>query len=528
MRFGSKKFAASLLISLFACTPSFSANLALDSNNAILTDAHNTVFKRDFIDWDREKWGDPLPAKIGDLLKEGMQVGTGNESWAQISWPKVTTRTWENSVVSIAPNKRIVYLRDGEMLFQRDNKQHQDQFTYVIWTKVLQVRVRGTTLLVQSTPDYSRVSVLEGDVDVVNRLDNSVVNIKPGVVYEVRTGGPPASLPPKAATPQANQQWQQYWASQFTGPTPISNNRPITGSTSTSKQPWQGVYANQQPVTAKAGGPSSNDFERWRQKIKAEVKGFPDLERLKTQMKSEGWADSDIQRLKKTIESDGWQVPNQGNWKQQQQQQQQDHWKKKQGWKGALDPNKVIPDSYVPSYLSAGDTAGSGKFQLTHYEQEQQQQQPQQQQLKPQPQLTNDVSELARLNYGANNTPNTNATPAISEISNWNAPPLSIFRTSQSATNLYLADTVALMNHPLIKQFREALGSLPLMESALARYSPISEGALGPDRIRMRNFILSQSAQVLSAPTVSNFQPGPQMGYRYAMPSPVTATGRTR
>lgn len=529
MKSKSRKLAASLLIPLFAGTPGFSANLALDSNNAILTDAHNTVFKRDFIDWDREKWGDPQPAKVGDLLKEGMQVGTGNQSWAQISWPRVQTRTWENSVVSIAPNKKIVYLRDGEMLFQRDNKDHQDQFTYVIWTKVLQVRVRGTTLLVQATPDYSRVSVLEGDVDVVNRLDNSVVNIKPGVVYEVRTGAPPQAMPPKAATDEANKEWQRYWANQFSAPLPISNNRPSTASTGSTgtKQPWQGAS---QTGTAK-GNPSSNDFERWRQKIKTEVRGPQDVERVKTQMMNEGWTEADMQRLKKTIEGDGWQMPNQGNsqqqqWKNQgqqqwQQQQQQQHWKHKQhGFKkGALpvDSDKIVLDSYLPSYLMDNDTVRSTAFQLTNYEQQQ-----------PVQPVRTDTSDLARLNYGANNTPNSSAGSPVSEISNWNAPPLSVFRTSQSATNLYLADTVALMNHPLIKQFREALGSLPLMESALTKYSPISQGALGPDRIRMRNFILSQSAQVISAPTVSNFQPGPQMGYRYSMPSPVTAFRPTK
>jgi hypothetical protein len=516
MKSRSKKLAASLLIPLFTGSPGFSANLALESNNAILTDAHNTVFKRDFIDWDRDKFGDPQPAKIGDLLKEGMQVGTGSQSWAQISWPKVTTRTWENSVVSIAPNKKIVYLREGEMLFQRDNKQHQDQFSYVIWTKVLQVRVRGTTLLVQATPEYSRVSVLEGDVDVVNRLDNSVVNIRPGVVYEVRTGAPPNSLPPKAATPQANQEWQQYWGNQFVTPNPISTNRTGTGGQSYSKQPWSGNAV--QTTTAKAGGPSSNDFERWRQKIKNEVKGPQDVERLKNQMKSEGWTESDMQRLKQTIEGDGWRMPNngQGNWQQQpwqqkQQWQQQEHWKQKQGWKGALplDSNKIVQDSYIPAYLMSHDTAGSA-FELTGYEQQQV--------------VSSDTSELARLNYGVNNMPNTNTTAPVSEISNWNAPPLSVFRTSQSATNLYLADTVALMNHPLIRQFRDALGSLPEMQSALTRYSPISQGAMGPDRMRMRNLILSQSAQVISAPTVANFQPGPQMGYRYAMPSPATST----
>ncbi|HEY9753929.1 MAG TPA: hypothetical protein V6C97_02080, partial [Oculatellaceae cyanobacterium] len=65
---------------------------------ALLTEAKGTVYKRGFIDWSKEKWGDPSPAKVGDVLEEGMQVGTGDKSWAQIAWQYVTCRAWANSV----------------------------------------------------------------------------------------------------------------------------------------------------------------------------------------------------------------------------------------------------------------------------------------------------------------------------------------------------------------------------------------------------------------------------------------------
>src|SRR3990167_4350134 len=124
-----------------------------------------------------------------------MQVGTAAHSWAQISWPSVTTRSWENSVVAISPGKRLVYLLNGQMLFQLNNDRPA-KTDYIILTKLLQARVHGTTVMIQAMGDFSRIAVMEGVVDVTNRLDNSVVSIKPGVVYEVRTGRAPASLVP--------------------------------------------------------------------------------------------------------------------------------------------------------------------------------------------------------------------------------------------------------------------------------------------------------------------------------------------
>lgn len=154
---------------------------------ALLTEAKGTVYKRGFIDWSKEKWGDPSPAKVGDVLEEGMQVGTGDKSWAQIAWQYVTCRAWANSVYAIAPHQRLVYLSNGEMLFHLDkNRKDKDKDQYCLWTNLLQARIRGTTVLVQATPDRSRITVLEGTVDVLNKLDHSVVRIRPGVVLEVQ------------------------------------------------------------------------------------------------------------------------------------------------------------------------------------------------------------------------------------------------------------------------------------------------------------------------------------------------------
>lgn len=162
------------------------ANPALGQDvTATLTAKHGNVFKRAFRDWNREQWGEPEQAVVSDQLREGMQIGTGNESWAEVTWPSVKTRAWANTVFAVAPNKRLVYLTGGEMLFRLD-KNRKDKEDYYIWTKVLQARIRGTTVLVQAKGPVTRFTVMEGVVEVKNRLDNSRTTLRPGVVFEVK------------------------------------------------------------------------------------------------------------------------------------------------------------------------------------------------------------------------------------------------------------------------------------------------------------------------------------------------------
>jgi hypothetical protein len=156
-----------------------------EESMAMLTAKSGEVWKQDFVDWQKEIWGREQQANINDRLHEGMRLGTGNNSWAEVSWPNVKTRVWSNSQFAVAPNKRLVYLTQGEMLFRLDKHRKDKDQPYYIWTKVLQARIRGTTVLVQSQGSVTRFSVMEGVVDITNRLDHSRVTIKPGVVYEV-------------------------------------------------------------------------------------------------------------------------------------------------------------------------------------------------------------------------------------------------------------------------------------------------------------------------------------------------------
>lgn len=170
---------------------------AFSKNEVLLTEAQGSVYKRGFVDWEREVWSDPVPAHQGDLLYEGMQLGTGAHSSAQVTWPKVTTRVWSNSVYAIAPNQRLVYLLGGEMLYQLDKKRKKKS-EYYVWTKLIQARMRGTTVLFQSSGNTTRMTVLEGCAEVLNRLDRSVIRVKPGVVVEVTDKQVTGSLSPES------------------------------------------------------------------------------------------------------------------------------------------------------------------------------------------------------------------------------------------------------------------------------------------------------------------------------------------
>lgn len=168
-----------------SANPAASATTASSASDGTLTEVKGHVFRRGFADERKEVWCEPEPARVGDVVSDGMQVGTGDKSWTQCTWKHVTARAWENSVYMVSPKRKLVYLVGGELLFNLD-KHRSDKTPYSVWTKYLHATVRGTTILVQSTPDGSRLSVLEGTVDVTNRLDNSVATLTPGVVYEVK------------------------------------------------------------------------------------------------------------------------------------------------------------------------------------------------------------------------------------------------------------------------------------------------------------------------------------------------------
>ncbi len=169
-----------LLCSFSVITPTY----ATTNSAGILTEAQGVVFTRDFANDNKTVWAKPAAAKVGDSITEGMQIGTGKESWAQIEWDNITTRAWHNTVYTVMPNQKLVYLIGGDMMFNHDRQKGDGDYT--ICTKHLQVLARGTTLLMQEGKDGSRVSVIEGIAEITNQLDKSVLTLTPGMSYEAR------------------------------------------------------------------------------------------------------------------------------------------------------------------------------------------------------------------------------------------------------------------------------------------------------------------------------------------------------
>jgi hypothetical protein len=161
---------------------------SIPANNALLVRATGDVRKADMIDESRELIGEPRPAKVNDLLPEGSVLGTGKNSWAEVKWTSVVSRIWQDTVIQIRPSKRLVFLQEGSLRFQL-KKDRPDKAPYDIRTKVLQARVHGTTVYVECRKDVEKISVLEGNIDVKNLQNNSVIHLTPGVVYEIRVLG---------------------------------------------------------------------------------------------------------------------------------------------------------------------------------------------------------------------------------------------------------------------------------------------------------------------------------------------------
>ncbi len=614
MKYKPKKLAIALILSLQSYCfvgnfiPTSQGSRLAEDHYAILTEAHNRVYKRDFVDWSKEIWGDPSPAKKGEMLREGMQVGTATKSWAEISWPSVTTRSWENSVVAISPGKRLVYLLNGEMLFQLD-KNRKDKGDTVIWTRVLQLRLHGTSVLVQAMTDFTRVAVLEGEIDITNRYDNSVISLKPGAVYELRTGAAPAS-PASPAQPNnggssptspfgnnggsSSRQGQNGTNSGF-GSSPASQNY-ATQMNSTDWQAFKEMKERMPGIPEPQNwGPS--DYQKF-QDMKAKWSYMKQQEEEK-QKKEEEYKQQYWQNRQNQISPQDWQ-------KLQKMKELKEQCEQQKNNKGSL-PNSSKtniatmdgePDIYPPSWQSRKlfddlvADSGPGIFSEVGYANEcpqgqwQQKQQdncpqaqggnqqcnPQQwqkdkdctqggnpqcnmpQQWQPQQQWkqnTQGINSGANKNWNQQNsafqkapslfmqTPISNrwdtqelaptgSKPAqtmkntdssfVQEIVSWNAQPINVFRTSRSATNIYLADTDAILKHPLLgASFPSKIPSSALIQNSLGRYEAASRGTAG-DPKQVRNQILDESVAVLQAPTVAGYLTGREMGPGNTMP----------
>ncbi|MBX9571762.1 MAG: hypothetical protein K2X77_22915 [Candidatus Obscuribacterales bacterium] len=170
------------------------------------------VSKSQPTDDSRAAYGEFKAVKNLEKLPEGTLVKTGNKSQVSIEWMANAkriglTRLWANTVATVSTKTKLVYLQKGEI---HHNKIETTGTDHVIETKLLQARIHGTTCHVtvefQGDKEIHRIAVSElggrRAVEVLNRLNGSRVNLRPGIVLEIRgviTSPPPVSSLPSAA-----------------------------------------------------------------------------------------------------------------------------------------------------------------------------------------------------------------------------------------------------------------------------------------------------------------------------------------
>lgn len=157
------------------------APAAFAEGEGTLTFAEGQVYKRGFSDDAHTQWAAPVLASKGDFIDDGMQIGTGKDSFSEAKFDNITLRSAPNTVYTVSPKQNLIYVVGGKFLFNHDRKAGDSDYT--IWTEHAQVVAKGTTLLFDQGGNGTRVSVLEGIAEITNRLDRSVLQLTPGMSY---------------------------------------------------------------------------------------------------------------------------------------------------------------------------------------------------------------------------------------------------------------------------------------------------------------------------------------------------------
>lgn len=157
------------------------APAALAEGEGTLTFAEGQVYKRGFSNDAHTEWAAPVPAAKGDAIDDGMQIGTGKDSFSEAKFGNITLRSAPNTVYTVSPKQNMIYVIGGKFLFNHDRKPGDSDYT--IWTEHAQVVAKGTTLLFDQGGNGTRVSVLEGVAEITNRLDKSILQLTPGMSY---------------------------------------------------------------------------------------------------------------------------------------------------------------------------------------------------------------------------------------------------------------------------------------------------------------------------------------------------------
>jgi len=165
-----------------------------------LTEVHGEVSEQAFPDWLQEPTTAWKSGIAGDTIDEHLLIKTGTNSMAEICTDRVLLRADAESKLAVSANQHLVYLQNGSILFHvaKDTKSKSPSSFYV-WTNLVQARTQGATILVQCHQNQSTISVLEGSVELLNKIDHSVVSLAPGVMYLVATSAKEQPVPLAAA-----------------------------------------------------------------------------------------------------------------------------------------------------------------------------------------------------------------------------------------------------------------------------------------------------------------------------------------
>jgi hypothetical protein len=165
-----------------------------DEASAKIVDTRGEVYKKGFVDWDKDLWEAPQAAKPGEDLLDGMQVLCADKSQAELACGAASVHTGEKTRLAVSAERKLAYLIEGECVFSKD-RQRKDKKDFFLCTKLLQAKLTHGSILVQSNAGLSRLTVLDGSADILNKLDESIVRLEPGVILELRVpiakpGGP--------------------------------------------------------------------------------------------------------------------------------------------------------------------------------------------------------------------------------------------------------------------------------------------------------------------------------------------------
>lgn len=177
-----------ILCSLFQVPSTYSKHA---EPTARITETGGEVYKKGFVDWEKDLWKPAQAAQAGEELQEGMQILCGDHSRAALACGAASVRCGEKTRLAFSADRKLAYLMDGEAIFSKDRK--KDKSDFFVSTKLIQAKVSDANILMQTNAETSRVTVLEGSVDVINKLDESMVHLEPGVVLEVKSASAKAA-----------------------------------------------------------------------------------------------------------------------------------------------------------------------------------------------------------------------------------------------------------------------------------------------------------------------------------------------